>query len=59
MKIPILIERKDDKEDFIHLGKGMYRTTWGVKNKSISRIPLDAFEESNFNFYFAEKETEI
>lgn len=52
MKNPILIERKDDKEDFVHIGKGIYRAVWGVKNNSISKIPLSAFEEHKFNFYY-------
>ena len=52
MKHPIVIERNDDKEEFIHLGKGMYRTLWGIKMGSISKIPLKAFEESKFTFYY-------
>lgn len=51
-KHPILIERKDDKEEFIHLGKGMYRALWGVKNGSISKTPLEAFDEDKFIFYY-------
>lgn len=51
---PIVIERKDDKEIFVHLGDGMYRTLWGVMSKSISKHPLEAFSEELFNFYYDE-----
>lgn len=51
---PIVIERKDDKMIFVHLGDGMYKTLWGVINKSISRTPLEAFSEELFNFYYDE-----
>lgn len=52
MKKPIVIERKDDKEEFIHIGNGMYRALWGIKMGSISEIPLEAFSEDKFNFYY-------
>lgn len=50
--LPILIERKDDKESFVYLGQGLYRTIWGLKNGSIQEIPFESFDENNFNFYY-------
>lgn len=52
MKKPIVIERKDDKEPFIHLGKGIYRALYAIKNGSVSKTPLEAFDEKYFNFYY-------
>lgn len=54
-KYPRVIERKDDGESFIHIGKGMYKNLWGLKNNSITKIPLEAFDKSLFTFYFREK----
>jgi hypothetical protein len=34
---PIIIIRNDDKEEFIHLSNGFYRTKWGILNNSISK----------------------
>ena len=51
-KHPIIIVRNDDKEEFIHLGNGMYRTKWGILNNSISNTPLKAFDKSKFTFYY-------
>jgi len=50
MKKPILIERKDDGEQFIHLGKSVYR--WGIKNNSIHKIPLETFDTQFFSFFY-------
>lgn len=52
MKYPVLIIRKDDNEEFIHLGKGMYRTKWGIINNSISETSLDSFDNTRFIFYY-------
>lgn len=52
MNYPVLIIRKDDKQIFIHLGEGMYRTEWGIVNGSISEIPYKAFNEEEFSFYY-------
>ena len=52
MKKPIVIERKDDKEPFIHLGGGMYRALYGIKKNSNSETPLEAFDKTHFNFYY-------
>ena len=49
---PIIIVRNDDKEKFIHLSNGMYRTEWGILNNSISKTPLEAFDKSKFTFYY-------
>ncbi len=42
----------DDKEEFIHLGEGLYRTKWGIVNNSIHKTPLEAFDKSKFTFYY-------
>lgn len=55
MKKPILIERKEDKHEYIHLGKGMYKSTWSIKNDDIREFPLEAFNNKLFTFYFAKK----
>ena len=52
MNYPILIIRKDDNEEFIHLGDGLYRTKWGLMNNSILQIPFESFDEVNFKFYY-------
>ena len=52
MNYPVLIVRIDDKEEFIHLGEGMYRTKWGIMNGSISETPLAAFDLERFKFYY-------
>lgn len=52
MKYPVLIIRKDDNEEFIHLGKGMYRTKWGIINNSISETPFYSFDHTRFTFYY-------
>lgn len=52
-KYPVLIVRQDDNEEFIHIGKGLYRTLWGIKNGSIAKTPLDAFSKGSFTFYYA------
>jgi hypothetical protein len=49
---PVIIVRNDDKEKFIHLSNGMYRTEWGILNNSISTTPLKAFDKSKFTFYY-------
>ena len=49
---PIIIIRNDDKEEFIHLSNGFYRTKWGVLNNSISKTPLEAFDKTKFTFYY-------
>ena len=49
---PVIIVRNDDKEEFIHLRNGMYRTKWGILNNSISTTPLEAFDKSKFTFYY-------
>jgi hypothetical protein len=49
---PIIIVRNDDKEEFIHLSNGMYRTKWGILNNSIFSTPLEAFDKSKFTFYY-------
>jgi hypothetical protein len=51
-KYPIIIIRNDDNEIFVYLEKGMYRTLWGVLNNSISRTPFQAFNETQFTFYY-------
>lgn len=51
-KYPIIIIRNDDKEEFIHLGNGNYKTKWGILNNSISTTPLKAFNKSKFTFYY-------
>lgn len=52
IQYPILIIRDNDKEEFIHLGQGLYRTKWGVLNNSIHKTPLEAFDKSKFTFYY-------
>jgi hypothetical protein len=52
MKYPILIIRKDDKEEFIHLGNGEYRTKWGIMAGSTSKTPFIYFDELLFTFYY-------
>ena len=52
LKNPIIIVRNDDKEEFIHLSNGMYRTKWGILNNSISKTPLEAFDKTKFTFYY-------
>ena len=52
LEYPILIIRNDDKEEFIHLGEGLYRTKWGIVNNSIHKTPLEAFDKSKFTFYY-------
>jgi hypothetical protein len=52
MNYPILIIRKDDDEEFIHLGDGLYRTKWGLMNNSILQIPFESFDKVNFKFYY-------
>ena len=49
---PVIIVRNDDKEKFIHLSNGMYRTEWGILNNSISTTPLEAFDKEKFTFYY-------
>ena len=49
---PVIIVRNDDKEEFIHLSNGMYRTKWGILNNSISKTPLEAFDKTKFTFYY-------
>ena len=49
---PVIVVRNDDKEEFIHLSNGMYRTKWGILNNSISTTPLEAFDKSKFTFYY-------
>jgi hypothetical protein len=49
---PILIVRNDDKEEFIHLKNGMYRSKWGIMNNSVSETPLKVFDKSLFTFYY-------
>jgi hypothetical protein len=49
---PIIIIRNDDKEEFIHLSNGFYRTKWGILNNSISKTPLEAFDKTKFTFYY-------
>jgi hypothetical protein len=49
---PVIIVRNDDKEEFIHLSNGMYRSKWGVLNNSVSNIPLKAFDKTKFTFYY-------
>ena len=52
LKTPIIIVRDDDKELFIRLSNGMYRTQWGILNNSISKTPLESFNKSEFTFYY-------
>jgi hypothetical protein len=52
MNYPVLIVRNDDGEKFIHMGNGQYRTLWGVMNGSISLTPFEAFNPTNFTFYY-------
>jgi hypothetical protein len=54
---PVIIVRNDDKEEFIHLSNGMYRTKWGIINNSISTTPLEAFDKAKFTFYPNQSET--
>jgi hypothetical protein len=49
---PVIIVRNDDKEEFIHLSNGMYRTKWGILHDSISSTPLESFDKSKFTFYY-------
>ncbi len=49
---PIIIVRNDDKEEFIHLSNGFYRTKWGILNNSISKTPLESFDKTKFTFYY-------
>lgn len=53
---PIIIVRKDDKQNFIHLGEGYYRTLWGCLNNSISETPLIAFSKELFDFIYDDQE---
>jgi hypothetical protein len=57
MEYPILIIRKDDNEEFIHLGNGLYRTKWGILNNSISKIPFKTFNSTKFKFYYSMSES--
>jgi hypothetical protein len=52
MNYPILIIRKDDNAEFIHLGDGLYRTKWGLMNNSIQQISFKSFDKVNFKFYY-------
>lgn len=52
MNYPILIIRKDDGVEFIHLENGKYRTKWGIMNGSIGESPFTAFDDSKFTFYY-------
>lgn len=52
MNYPPRIIRKDDKEVFIHLGNGYYRTEWGHENGSISKTPFSSFPKEKFNFNY-------
>ena len=49
---PIIIVRKDDKVNFIHLGEGYYRSLWGCLNNSISETPLTSFSKDLFEFIY-------
>ncbi len=51
-KYPLIVVRNDDKEEFIHLRNGIYRTKWGILNSSISEIPFKSFDETKFKFYY-------
>jgi hypothetical protein len=57
MEYPILIIRKDDNKEFIHLGNGQYRTKWGILNNSTSKIPFKTFNPIKFKFYYSMSES--
>ena len=52
MNYPILIIRKDDKQEFIHLGNGNYRSKWAIMNGSIQETQFTSFDENKFIFYY-------